>query len=125
MSKKKHRSYSETFRLEVLRDYYSSGGSLREISDKWGLSSYTLLIDWKKRYPVDSLCLSLEDEIIASYMDNLPQEKSKEELLSEEVLRLRQALEMEKLRSRAFEKLIEITEKEEGISILKKDGAKQ
>ncbi len=32
---------------------------------------------------------------------------------------------MEKLRSRAFEKLIEITEKEEGISILKKGGAKQ
>ena len=31
----------------------------------------------------------------------------------------------EKMRSRAFEKMIEIAEEEEGISILKKDGAKQ
>ena len=29
------------------------------------------------------------------------------------------------MRSRAYEKLIEIAESEEGISILKKDGAKQ
>ncbi len=51
--------------------------------------------------------------------------KSKEDLLKEENLRLKKALEMEKLRSRAFEKLIDLAEKEEGISILKKGGAKQ
>lgn len=125
MSKKKHRNYSELFRLEVLRDYYSSGLSLREISRKWDLSDYTLLISWKKRYPVDSISLSLCEETIASYMKNAQTEKSKEDLLSEEIVRLHKALEMEKLRSRAFETLIELTEKEEGISILKKGGAKQ
>jgi hypothetical protein len=51
--------------------------------------------------------------------------RSNEEVLSEEILRLRKALEIERLRSRAFEKLIEIAEKEEGISILKKGGTKQ
>ena len=50
--------------------------------------------------------------------------KSKEQLLEEEIMRLKKALELEKLRSHAFRKLIELTEKEEGISILKKDGAK-
>lgn len=125
MSKKKSRVYSETFRLEVLRDYYASGLSLREISRKWELGSYTVLIGWKKRYPVDSLSLSLSAETISSYMEKSESVKSKEEQLRDEVVRLKKALEMEKLRSRAFEKLIEVAEKAEGISILKKDGAKQ
>lgn len=125
MSKKKNRVYSETFRLEVLRDYYASGLSLREISRKWELGSYTVLIGWKKRYPVDSLSLSLSAETISSYMEKSESGKSKEEQLRDEVVRLKKALEMEKLRSRAFEKLIEVAEKAEGISILKKDGAKQ
>lgn len=51
--------------------------------------------------------------------------RTKEQILEEENLRLQKALEMEKLRSLAFQRLIELTEKEEGISILKKDGAKQ
>ena len=34
-------------------------------------------------------------------------------------------IELEKMRSRAFEKMIEIAEEEEGISIFRKDGAKQ
>ena len=38
---------------------------------------------------------------------------------------LERALELEKLRSRAFEKMIQIAEQEEGISILKKGGARQ
>ncbi len=125
MSKKKHCNYSETFKLEVLRDYYSSGLSLSEISRKWDLSNYTVLIDWKKRYAVDSFSLSLSEETVETYMKQSKTEKSKEAFLAEEVVRLKKALEMEKLRSRAFEKLIEIAEKEEGICILKKDGAKQ
>ena len=55
-------------------------------------------------------------------MEQTPQ--SREKLLEEELLRLKKALELEKLRSYAFLKMIEITEKEEGISILKKDGVK-
>ena len=52
-------------------------------------------------------------------------EKSQEDLLKERVASLERALALEKMRSRAFEKMIEIAEAEEGISILKKDGAKQ
>jgi Transposase and inactivated derivatives len=117
-------TYSETFKLEVLRDYYSSGMSKNMIAKKWGLSSHSLLIKWLKRYPIAQESLSLGSEIQHN-CDMLPGEDDKKELLSDEILRLKKALEIEKLRSRAFEKLIEITEKEEGISILKKDGAKQ
>ena len=47
------------------------------------------------------------------------------ESLQKRIEELRRSLELEKMRSRAFEKKIEIAEEEEGISILKKDGAKQ
>lgn len=47
------------------------------------------------------------------------------ESLQKRIEELRRSLELEKMRSRAFEKMIEIAEEKEGISILKKDGAKQ
>lgn len=125
MSKKKNHHYSVPLKLEILVDYYSSGKSISEISRKWNLRSASLLIEWKKHYPVSSTVLSLSEETIASYMKKFHPVKSKEEVLSEEILRLHKALEIEQLRSRAFEKLIEIAEKEEGISILKKGGTKQ
>lgn len=48
-----------------------------------------------------------------------------EEILQNRISNLERALELERMRSRAFEKMIEIAEAEEGISILKKGGAKQ
>lgn len=47
------------------------------------------------------------------------------ESLQKRIEELRRSLELEKMRSRAFEKMIEIVEEEEGISIFRKDGAKQ
>lgn len=123
MSKLPRKDYSETFKLEVLRDYYSSGMSKIEIIRKWNLKNHSYLLRWIKRYPIDSDLLSLPAEVLAELqMKDSP--KSKEQLLEAEIMRLKKALELEKLRSHAFRKLIELTEKEEGISILKKDGAK-
>lgn len=123
MPKKSPSFYSETFKLEVLRDYYSSGLSKIATAKKWNLSSHSILINWLSRYPFDSELLSLPSELVSELkMKNEP--KSREQLLEEEILRLRKALELEKLRSHAFKKLIETVENEEGISILKKDGAK-
>ncbi len=123
MSKSPRKSYSETFKLEVLRDYYSSGMSKIEIVRKWELKHHSDLSRWIKCYPIDSELLSLSSELLAALqMKDSP--KSKEQVLEEEILRLKKALELEKLRSHAFKTLIEQTEKEEGISILKKDGVK-
>ena len=47
------------------------------------------------------------------------------ESLQKRIEELRRSLELEKMRSRAFEKMIEIAEEEEAISIFRKDGAKQ
>lgn len=124
MPKIRRKKYDETFRLEVLRDYYSSGLSIMDTVKKWDITTHTTLLGWIKRYPIESESLSLPEELLAKLkMKQSPQ--SKEQLLKEEILRLQKALELEKLRSHAFKRLIESAEKEEGISILKKDGAKQ
>ena len=124
MSKLPRKIYSEAFKLEVLRDYYSSGLSKLSTAKKWGLKSHVDIVRWIKCYPIDSELLSLPSELLSKLQMN-SEPKSREELLEEELLRLKKALELEKLRSHAYQRLIESAEKEEGISILKKDGAKQ
>lgn len=123
MPKLPRKTYSETFKLEVLRDYYSSGMSIISTVKKWDLTSHSDIFRWIKCYPIDSELLSLPSELLSELsMKDAP--KSKEQLLEEELFRVKKALELEKLRSHAFKRLIEQAEKEEGISILKKDGAK-
>ena len=56
---------------------------------------------------------------------NQPQEPDTQEALRKKIDALERALEYERLRCRGYERLIEIAEKEEGVSILKKGGAKQ
>jgi transposase len=123
--RKKARVYSEVFKLQVLTDYYSHGGSLSSLGRKWNVDPISIC-QWKKLWPVDSDSLSLSADIISSYrMEHEDKRLSNEEILQKHISDLEHALELEKLRSRAFEKMIEIAEEEEGISILKKGGAKQ
>ena len=125
MSFKRHPDYSETFKLQVLQDYYSSGQSKSSIARKWNLT-HSLIYLWEKTFPIDNFPLPLSSESIEAYkMAHEKQELSNEEILQKRIEDLMRSLEYEKMRSRAFEKLIEIAEQEEGISILKKDGAKQ
>ena len=123
--RKKARVYTEVFKLKVLRDFYSSGESAWSIARKWEIDPNSLY-QWKRRWPIGSKELSLPAETLAKIpMPKPTPEKTAEELLQDRITALEHALALEKMRSRSFEKMIEIAESEEGISILKKDGAKQ
>lgn len=125
MTKNKSRHYDDAFRLRVLSDYYQSGMSKRFISRKWDISPLTF-VNWEKRWPIDSKELSLPSEIISTYrMGGKDRGKSEEQILQERIAALEKSLAIERMRYRALEKVIEIAEREEGISILKKDGVKQ
>ena len=68
----------------------------------------------------------MPEEIISTYrMGDKYRGKSNEQILQERIAGLEKSLAMERLRCRALEKVIEIAEREEGISILKKGGVKQ
>ena len=58
-------------------------------------------------------------------MSGKGRDKSDEQILQERISALERSLQIERMRCRALEKVIEIAEREEGISILKKDGVKQ
>ena len=120
----KKRYYPEELKLSVLRDYYESGSSLNSTAKKWGLSSNSLIRLWKDRYPIDSKSLSLSrkkiDEIMKTRMP-----KTKEEELSARIKELEKALEYEKLKSLAYNTMIDIAEKEFNIPIRKKPCTRQ
>lgn len=125
MEKPSRRVFDESFKLRVLSDYYQSGMSKRFISAKWGIAC-TQLCEWQKIWPIDSKALSLPEEIISTYrMGGKDRGKSDEQILQERIADLEKSLAIERMRCRALEKVIEIAEREEGISILKKDGVKQ
>ena len=126
MTKGKQRHYDDAYKLRVLSDYYESGMSKRLIASKWGLASQNYISRWQEIWPIDSKELSLSSEIISTYrMGGKDRGKSDEQILQERIAALERSLQMERMRNRALEKVIEIAEREEGISILKKDGVKQ
>ena len=126
MTKNKKRHFTDEFKLRVLSDYYSSGMSKVFIAHKWGLSSGSVIASWQKIWPVEEKELPLLDEIMSRYrMEAKNNGKSDEQILLERISVLERSLQVERMRCRALEEVIEIAEREEGISILKKDGAKQ
>lgn len=125
MARKKYERYSDDFKLQVLSDYYSSGLSRNFTAKKWCIDRRQIN-DWMKIWPVDSKELSLSSEIISTFrMGGKDRGKTDEQILQERICALEKSLSYERMRCRALEKVIEIAEREEGISILKKGGVKQ
>ena len=118
-----HRKFTEAFKMQVLSDYYSNGCNVRATARKWGIVHQNIL-QWLK----DS-CKNQNKDV------SLPQEESETDMSSEEkqdilalqerISQLEKSLEYERLRVSAYERLIEIVKQEDGIDVLKKDGAKQ
>ena len=119
----KRRTFTEAFKMQVLSDYYSNGCNVRATARKWGIVHQNIL-QWLK----DS-CKNQNKDV------SLPQEESETDMMSEEkqnilalqerISQLEKSLEYERLRVAAYERLIEIVKQEDGIDVLKKDGAKQ
>lgn len=128
--KSRHRTFSEDFVLNLLREYYSSGVSKCFICRKYDIESASLY-QWLKKYDLEGKELSLSREIINKVkamrkkkeMENAP--KSREEELEQQVANLRKALEYSELRNKGLMKVIEICSEEYGEDLLKKAGAKQ
>ena len=110
--------------MEVLSYYYSHGEHRRKTYERFGIDEALLRL-WLKTYPIEKKGLSLQSDIENALQMSQPQEPETQESLRRRIETLERALEYERLRCRGYEKLIEIAEREEGISILKKDGARQ
>ncbi|PHK08047.1 transposase [Nostoc linckia z13] len=105
--------YSEAFKRAVVKDYEKGILNKDQIQAKYGIGGNSRVLEWCRKY--GKLHYPKPSSIGRPMKD--PQKQRIKELEKQ--------LEDARLKVLAYEKLISITEKEEGISILKKDVAKQ
>ena len=164
--KQTKKRYSQSFKQQVLEDYFASGMSQKDCSQKWNVSS-NLLCKWLStcRNPEKSVSLHADSHLTSdkternSYptsgktRNNAHSTLDKAEVSSNPFLhhstpishksnymdakdqaiadlraeneRLRREAAYYKLRTTGYERLLEIVKEEDGIDLLKKDGAKQ
>jgi transposase-like protein len=121
-------SFDETDRIAIVREYHERGCPASEIVSKYHLSSAVVLYGWLDKYLNEKICVSLPLE---TYDETDMSKKSKQQLEDElkamkaENKRLQEALALEKLRSKAYDTMIDVAEANFNIPIRKKAGTKQ
>lgn len=106
--------YSEAFKRSVVSEYERGMLNKDQVQVKYGIGGNSVILNWCRKY--GRLAYSEKGTAVGRPMKDPQKQRIKE---------LEKQLAVMKLKLGAYEKLIEITEREEGISILKKDGAKQ
>lgn len=117
-------SFTDDDRIMIVREYMESGLPAEEIIKKYYISSRTVLFSWMDKFLNEKDLLSLPYRhgfgLLAAKITN---EQLKEK--DAEIKRLRKALELEKLRSKAFSTMIDLAEETFNIPVRKKSGTKQ
>ena len=117
--KKVRKHYQESFKRQVLDDYYASKVTQQACADKWGISRDSLH-SWLRSCTNEKNVVPLRRK--TKLMDAKDQALENMRVENE---RLRRDLEYQKLKVAGYERLLEIIKEEDGIDLLKKDGAKQ
>ena len=112
---KRVKRYSDEFKKTVVNDVLSGNICPEHAKHKYGISGSCTIATWVKKF---------EDSVPKRLFMNEQKEKTVEELKLE-IEQLKHQLEYEKLKSQAFDTMIDIAEQEFKISIRKKSGAKQ
>lgn len=117
--KTKGKFYPDTLKLKVCQEYLSSNLSSSEVMSKYNIQGKNNIRRWIIKF-------GLENPTNISMTKSEGTSKSKEELkLESRIRKLEKALEHEKLRSLAFNTMIDVAEEELKINIRKKSGSKQ
>ena len=112
--------YTESFKLEVIRETIEGKLSKEEARRKYGIKSKSAILEWTRQYSgekgYDKRGKKLKKTEISS------EELSKQ---TKRIFELEELLRKEKLKVALSNTMIDIAEKEYGINIRKKSGAKQ
>ena len=117
--RKPKQPYSDSFKNQVMEDYFSGELSLQACARKWEIPAQSLN-NWVK------ICRNAKNSV--SLRDKTKKMDAKDQVIEElraENERLRRESEWQRLRVAGYERLLEIIKEEDGIDLLKKDGAKQ
>ena len=123
--------FTQEQRLAIIEEYEKGTLTGKEIAQKYGFRSPSLIFTWRERLLNSRQHLRNSEksstfaaEIAPQVADDEPMKKQTPEELEAEVKRLTKELEWAKLQNKALNTLIDIAE-EQGIQIRKKSGAKQ
>lgn len=118
-------------KLQIIQDYETGNLSMREINEKYGIQSKSLISMWRIRLQKDHSSLQNSEKSSTFIVSSNSQMKDEEDMkqktpaeLEAEVKRLTKELEWAKLQNKALNIMIDIAESQ-GINIRKKSGAKQ
>lgn len=117
-------TFTDEDRMAIVSDYIQGLMSSKEIVQKYGLSSRQVLLSWVDKFAKDEDLVSLPAKQTSDDMANLSLEDRLKELEAENK-RLQRALELEKLRSKAYNTMIDVAEQTFNIPVRKKSGTKQ
>ncbi|MFR9511700.1 MAG: transposase [Rikenellaceae bacterium] len=116
--------FTDEDRIQIVSDYVQGKMTAAEIVAKYNLSGRQVLLNWVDKFVNEQNSLPLpEPQNTSSMAQEDPQQKIKE--LEAQNKRLQQALELEKLRSKAFDTMINVAEETFNIPIRKKSGTKR
>ena len=108
------KSYSENFKRMVVKEFEQGHLNKKELGRKYGIPGHATILKWCRKY--GKLYYAPESTIIGRPMKDPQKQRIKA---------LEKELENERLKVIALQKLIEIAEREDGVSISKKDVARQ
>lgn len=120
--------FDEEDKIAIAREYVERGCPASELVNKYHISSAVVLYGWVDRYLNQKVGVSLQRETdIGTDMAKKTKQQLEEALKTaqSENKRLQEALELEKLRSRAYDTMIDLAEKSFNIPIRKKRGTKR
>ena len=108
------KKYSDSFKKMVVQEYEKGFLNKGQVQIKYRIGGHSRVLEWCRKF--GKLHYAEKGNITGRPMKDPQKQRIKE---------LEKQLAEAKLKVMAYEKLIEITEREEGISILKKGAAKQ
>ena len=115
--------FDDEDKKRIVSEYYQSREPAQKVVERYHLSSKQVLYSWIDKY-LHEESLPLPDKQSEETMAKKdPEERVKE--LEAENRRLEKALELEKLRAKAFDTMINVAEETFNIPIRKKFGTKQ
>lgn len=106
--------YSESFKRQVVREFEIGPLNKKQLRRKYGIKGNSTILKWCRKY--GKLYYPPNSGAIGRPMKDPQKQRIKE---------LEKTLENERLKVTAYEKLLEIIKREDGIDLLKKDAAKQ
>ena len=116
--------FTDEDKMRIVSEYIQDRIPAEKVIEKYHLSSKQVLFSWMDKFlHTESLSLQNETNPTDPMAKKSPEDRVKE--LEAENKRLQKALELERLRSKAFDTMIDVAEETFNIPIRKKSGTKQ